>query len=384
MTIDGQDFYEVRQQFNPGTDEAFYGLGQHQNGQMNYNGQDVELLNYNRVIAVPMLLSSKGYGLLWDNNSITRFGNPIPYDLASRDLKITGLDGQPGFTAKYYVGGQLAKLTRTEPDIDYRFLKDLPNMPKPSCRAPTASRWPTRRWSGKERVTTDKAGVHKFELYSSDYAKVWVDGEAGHRPLAAELEPLVPQLRRGPEPGQGPQGQASSGSRTAAISVCCTTDPLPTLDRHSLQLTSEVGKAIDYYYVGGDDMDEVVAGYRGLTGKAPMMPRWAYGFWQSRQRYETQDAARSGCSSEYRKRRPADRQHRAGLVLLARAHLGQPRVRRVALPRSQGDGRRGPRAERAATHDLGLAEILSDHGQRQGAGRQGLPVSTRNLEAGQQ
>jgi hypothetical protein len=75
-----------------------------------------------------MLLSSRGYGLLWDNNSITRFGDPIPYDVASRDLKITGLDGKPGFTAKYYVGGQL-KLTRTEKDIDYRFLKDLPNMP---------------------------------------------------------------------------------------------------------------------------------------------------------------------------------------------------------------------------------------------------------------
>jgi alpha-D-xyloside xylohydrolase len=96
VKVDGQDFYEVRQQFNPGTDEAFYGLGQHQNGQMNYNGQDVELLNYNRTVVVPMVLSSKGYGLLWDNNSITRFGDPIPYDVASRDLKITGLDGQHG------------------------------------------------------------------------------------------------------------------------------------------------------------------------------------------------------------------------------------------------------------------------------------------------
>ena len=36
-------------------------------------------------------------------------------------------------------------------------------------------------------------------------------------------------------------------------------------------------------------MDEVIAGYRKLTGKAPIMPKWAYGFWQSRQRYETQD-----------------------------------------------------------------------------------------------
>jgi alpha-D-xyloside xylohydrolase len=48
-------------------------------------------------------------------------------------------------------------------------------------------------------------------------------------------------------------------------------------------------------------MDDVVAGYRRLTGKAPMMPQWAYGFWQSRQRYETQDQL-LGVVREYRKR----------------------------------------------------------------------------------
>jgi alpha-D-xyloside xylohydrolase len=36
-------------------------------------------------------------------------------------------------------------------------------------------------------------------------------------------------------------------------------------------------------------MDDAIAGYRRLTGKASMMPKWVYGFWQSRQRYETQD-----------------------------------------------------------------------------------------------
>ena len=140
VKVEGQDFYEVRQQFNPGTDEAFYGLGQHQNGQMNYNGQDVQLLQYNRAVAVPMLLSSKGYGLLWDNNAITRFGNPVPYDVASRDLKILDASGKPGgFTASYYVGGKL-KVSRVEKDIDYRFLKDLPNWPAeavdPATKAP--------------------------------------------------------------------------------------------------------------------------------------------------------------------------------------------------------------------------------------------------------
>lgn len=44
----------------------------------------------------------------------------------------------------------------------------------------------------------------------------------------------------------------------------------------------------DYYYIAGADADDVIAGYRRLTGKAQVMPRWAMGFWQSRERYKTQ------------------------------------------------------------------------------------------------
>ena len=77
----------MSQRFNPGTDEAFFGLGQHQNAQMNLNGEDVELAQHNMDIGVPFVVSSRNYGVLWDNNSITRFGNPKPYGLASRDLE---------------------------------------------------------------------------------------------------------------------------------------------------------------------------------------------------------------------------------------------------------------------------------------------------------
>ncbi|HTR40826.1 MAG TPA: TIM-barrel domain-containing protein, partial [Pseudomonadales bacterium] len=53
-------------------------------------------------------------------------------------------------------------------------------------------------------------------------------------------------------------------------------------------LWSEVGQGIDYYFIYGPDMDKVIAGYRQITGPAPMMPEWIFGFWQSRQRYKTQ------------------------------------------------------------------------------------------------
>jgi len=47
------------------------------------------------------------------------------------------------------------------------------------------------------------------------------------------------------------------------------------------------GDGVDYYFVYGPSMDRVIAGYRLLTGKATMLPDWAFGLWQSRQRYET-------------------------------------------------------------------------------------------------
>lgn len=52
---------------------------------------------------------------------------------------------------------------------------------------------------------------------------------------------------------------------------------------------SEVGDLCDYYFVYGGGADKVVAGLRELTGQAPMFPLWTFGFWQSRERYVSQD-----------------------------------------------------------------------------------------------
>jgi alpha-D-xyloside xylohydrolase len=45
---------------------------------------------------------------------------------------------------------------------------------------------------------------------------------------------------------------------------------------------------VDYYFMAGATMDEVVAGYRDLTGQAPMYPKQAFGLFMSKERYETQ------------------------------------------------------------------------------------------------
>ncbi len=57
----------------------------------------------------------------------------------------------------------------------------------------------------------------------------------------------------------------------------------------STSFRSDVGDGIDYYFMYGGNADGVIAQMRGLTGQAPMLPLWTYGFWQSKERYKSQD-----------------------------------------------------------------------------------------------
>jgi alpha-D-xyloside xylohydrolase len=64
---------------------------------------------------------------------------------------------------------------------------------------------------------------------------------------------------------------------------------------------SEVGDNIDYYFFYGPTIDKEIAGYRQVTGQAPMYGKWAYGYWQSKEHYATRDEL-LGIANEYRKR----------------------------------------------------------------------------------
>lgn len=131
----GNSTYRIRQTFLLDSDEAIYGLGQHQQGKMNQRNQTLFLQQANTEICIPLVHSIKGYALFWDNYSPTTF--------------------------------------------------------------------------------TDNAQGMTFD--------------------------------------------------------------------------SEVGDLCDYYFVYGGGADKVVAGLRELTGQAPMFPLWTFGFWQSRERYVSQD-----------------------------------------------------------------------------------------------
>ena len=60
-------------------------------------------------------------------------------------------------------------------------------------------------------------------------------------------------------------------------------------DENETSFESEVGDCIDYYFMFGSNADGVVAQMRSLTGEVPMFPLWTYGFWQSRERYKSQN-----------------------------------------------------------------------------------------------
>ncbi|MGA2098798.1 MAG: glycoside hydrolase family 31 protein [Candidatus Acidiferrum sp.] len=57
---------------------------------------------------------------------------------------------------------------------------------------------------------------------------------------------------------------------------------------HAFYLSSEVSDSIDYYFFYGPEFDRLIANYRELTGAAPLFGKWAYGYWQCRNRYDSQ------------------------------------------------------------------------------------------------
>ena len=147
VQVNGEDTFRAESFVNVyGTHEGFYGLGQHQAGVWNYRGESVDISQDNSNIAVPLLVSSNGYGIFWNNDSRSRFNN-------------------------------------------------------------------------------------RFANY--------------------------------------------------------------------LYISSEVADVIDYYFIYGPELDQVIAGYRELTGASPLFGKWAYGFWQCKNRYKSQ-AEILGIAQKYR------------------------------------------------------------------------------------
>jgi alpha-D-xyloside xylohydrolase len=79
--VNGEKVYGVDDVFFPEPREGIYGLGQHQNGMFNYRGAVVELGQGSTDVAIPLLISSNGYGVLWNTAGLSYFDNRFAGDM---------------------------------------------------------------------------------------------------------------------------------------------------------------------------------------------------------------------------------------------------------------------------------------------------------------
>jgi alpha-D-xyloside xylohydrolase len=298
LQVEGKPYYSLRQRFESPADEAFYGTGLHQQGWMNLKGKDVELLQHNIDKAIPYLVSSRHYGILWDNNAITRYGDPRGLQPLPQSLDLFDASGAPGaLTARYSINGE-QKFERRESEINYQYIAQYKNFPQEARNTAQGGR-SLVTWEGSFAARSN--GQHSFSLYNSEYARVWIDGKLVKERWRQNWNPWHHEFNLDLQAGQKHTLKVEWDMIDPAYIALLHRDPLPADEAKDLSIWSEAGQMIDYYVVAGADADAVLAGYRKLTGKAVLLPKWAYGFWQSRERYKSQDEL-TGALDEYRRR----------------------------------------------------------------------------------
>ncbi|MEH0153291.1 TIM-barrel domain-containing protein [Limibacter armeniacum] len=297
VTVDSVAAYELRQQFDSPADEALYGLGQHQANEMNYKGKNEELFQYNTKVSVPFVVSTKKYGILWDNYSLSRFGDARPYAQINT-LKLYDKAGNPGgLDASYREHGNNKHvfIERKESTIDYENLETVENFPKGVDFNNAIITW-------EGAIEADETGEFKFLCYYAGYTKLWVDGELQFDKWRTAWNPSVAkfsvQMEKGKKHNIKLEWIPDGGISYIGLKVL---SPVDKKEQERLSFFSEMGQDIRYYFMKGESMDEVIGQYRTITGKAQVMPKWSMGFWQSRERYKTQDEL-LGALKEFRKR----------------------------------------------------------------------------------
>lgn len=277
-----------RQKWVPGDDDAIYGLGQHQAEDFNYRGKNEDLYQYNTKVSIPFFISNKGYGVLWDNNSLTRWGDAREYAQINEAFKVYDKDGNEGGLSSHWEPAAEAgvkALDRTEPILYFAdLMANKQYLPKgfPLMGADVD-------FDGF--LEPQETGVYRFFIYYAGYTRIFVDGK--------ELFPEIWRTAWNPN-GRKFQLNMEKGKKVqlhidwkpdGGESYCAlrALTPVPDEEQNKLALWSEIGSQEDYYFIKGANMDDVISGYRTLTGKSQVMAKWVMGFWQSRERYRSQE-----------------------------------------------------------------------------------------------
>lgn len=298
IEVEGKKAYTLQQIFESPADEAFYGLGQHQADEFNYKNRNEELFQYNTKVSVPFIVSSKNYGILWDNYSLTRFGDPREYENLDQFKLYDKAGKEGGLTATYMVDNnpQNVFVQRTETKVDYENLETVNDFPADFQFHNSGITW-------EGDIEAKESGKYHFILYYAGYTTIYLDGkvivpERWRTAWNPNSYKFTIDLKAGEKHNIKLDWKPDGGISYISLKAL---SPRSDEEQGKLSLWSEMGDEIDYYFIKGSDMDDVIKGYRIVTGKSQIMPKWAMGFWQSRERYKTQDEL-LGVMKEYRKR----------------------------------------------------------------------------------
>ena len=301
LTEQERNAWTWHMQFDSPADEAFYGLGQHQAEDFNYKGINEELYQYNTKVSIPFVISNKNYGLLWDSYSYCRWGNPNDYQQLHRAFTIYNKGGNKGSLTGTYVDARGKKLVREEDSIYFENSETIGNLPK-------GFKLQGAKVVYEGFLQAPQSYNYRFILYYAGYIRVFIGG----REVVAERwrtawNPnswkFTCDLVKGKKTPIRIEWEPDGGE-----SYCGLRAAVPQSDevQNRLSVWSEMARDMDYYFIAGNNFDEIISGYRTLTGKAQIMPKWVLGFWQSRERYKS-SADIEQTLSEFRKRKvPVD------------------------------------------------------------------------------
>ena len=297
-----------RMLFDSPADEAFYGLGQHQSEELNMKGKNEDLFQYNTKVSVPFVVSNKNYGLLWDSYAYCRFGNPNDYLQLNSAFRLYDKEGKEGHLTGTYTDRSGRQLVREEDSLYFEYaLPDHSEIGKTDKggiqNLPQGFRLEGAKVVYEGAIEAPETSNYQFILYYAGYIKVYINGKevvaerwrTAWNPNAYKF--AVP-LKAGEKNAMRIEWQPDGSVSYCGLRVA---EPRTAEEQGQLSIWSEMSRDMDYYFIAGKNMDEAISGYRTLTGKAPVYPKWVMGFWQSRERYKTANELTSTLV-EFRKR----------------------------------------------------------------------------------
>lgn len=263
-SVQGEQTYVSTQTFHSPSDEYLYGLGQFQDGYLNVRGLTRRLTQVNTQIAIPFVMSNKGYGLLWNNYGLTDF-NPASTVIALQKTGVSGdkvtvnVTSTEGGKEEVRESNVFAGSLKVESDGQYALMLDVGS---------SMARRHNLEIDGRTVVDLNN-------LWLPPTVSVLVDLKAGTHRLKAEL----------------------------------TKEDTPKLYFRKVDQTttfrSPVSNGIDYTFFAGT-ADEVITSYRAVTGEVPMLPAWALGYIHCRERFHSQKELLETASRFRREKLPVD------------------------------------------------------------------------------